>query len=136
MYSISNFYLYNNPSNNKLTWIPWDNNEAFQFGKQGGALSLSLSEVGSNWPLIRYLMDQPGYKQKYKTYLQQFIDNVFIPSEMSTVYTKYYYLLQNYAYSEESGYTFINSNSEFDQAAETLKTHAQTRNNAALSYLL
>ena len=33
-----NYYLYNNPQNNQLTWIPWDNNEALQTGKQGGAI--------------------------------------------------------------------------------------------------
>lgn len=46
-----NYYLYNNPESGKLEWIPWDNNEALQDGKMGGALSLSLSEVGVNWPL-------------------------------------------------------------------------------------
>ncbi|MDA3823748.1 MAG: CotH kinase family protein, partial [Bacteroidales bacterium] len=50
-----NYYLYNNPDNGLLTWIPWDNNEALQSGKQKGALSLSLDEVGSTWPLIRYI---------------------------------------------------------------------------------
>lgn len=30
-----NYYLYNNPENSLLTWIPWDNNEALQDGKMG-----------------------------------------------------------------------------------------------------
>lgn len=54
-----NYYLYNNPANGLLTWIPWDNNEAFQTGKQGGALSFSMSEVGTGWPLIKYIIEQP-----------------------------------------------------------------------------
>jgi len=40
-----NYFLYNNPENSKLTWIPWDNNEAFQDGKQGGALALDFSNL-------------------------------------------------------------------------------------------
>ena len=28
-----NYYLYNNSDTSKLTWIPWDNNEALQDGK-------------------------------------------------------------------------------------------------------
>ncbi len=32
-----NYYLYNNPDNNELTWIPWDNNEALQEGNMGGS---------------------------------------------------------------------------------------------------
>ena len=130
-----NYYLYNNPENNLLTWIPWDNNEALQYGKQGGALSLSLSEVGSNWPLIRYLIDQTEYKAVYESYLQEFIEEVFIPANMTSSYAEYYELIKEYAYEEESGYTFIRYDSEFDQAVEALKTHVQTRNDAVNSYL-
>jgi len=130
-----NYYLYNNPENSLLTWIPWDNNEAFQFGKQGGALSFSMSEIGNNWPLIRYLIDQAEYEQIYENYMQEFIDEIFIPANMITRYSTYYDLLKEYAYAEETGYTFINSNSQFDQAVETLKTHVQSRNDAVNSYL-
>lgn len=130
-----NYYLYDNPENNLLTWIPWDNNEALQFGKQGGALSLSLSEVGSNWPLISYLIDQSEYETIYKTYLQKFINEVFIPTDMISSYSSYYELLKEYAYAEEPGYTFIRNDAEFDQAVETLKTHTQSRNDAVNSYL-
>ena len=70
-----NYYLYNNPANGKLSWIPWDNNEALYEGKRGGALSISLNEVTNNWPLIRYLLDIPEYREDYKLYLQQFIDD-------------------------------------------------------------
>lgn len=130
-----NYYLYNNPSNSKLTWIPWDNNEALQEGKQGGALSLELNEVSNNWPLIRYLMDDDEYEELYKTYVSQFIEEVFIPSDMVNTYSNYYDLLKDFAYSEEPGYTFINYDSEFDQAVNTLRSHVQTRNDAANSYL-
>ena len=118
-----------------LTWIPWDNNEAFQIGKQEGALSLSLSEVTSSWPLISYIIDQPEYETVYKTYLQQFIDEVFIPSDMINTYSTYYELIKDYAYAEESGYTYIDYASQFDSAVETLKSHVQSRNDAVNSYL-
>jgi hypothetical protein len=130
-----NYYLYNNPDNNKLTWIPWDNNEALQDGKMGGALSLPLNDVGTNWPLIRYLMDVDDYEQIYRDYVLQFVEEVFVPETMILKYENYYELLKDDAYDEESGYTFINGNSDFDQAVEELKTHVQSRNNAAMSYL-
>src|SRR5210317_2360607 len=104
-----NYYLYNNPEDGLLTWIPWDNNEAFQTGKQGGALSLSMDEVGNNWPIISYLIDQPEYEATYEAYLQKFIDEVFIPAELISTYSSYYNLIKEYAYAEESGYTFIRS---------------------------
>ncbi|WP_372650950.1 CotH kinase family protein [Draconibacterium sp.] len=130
-----NYYLYNNPVNSLLTWIPWDNNEAFQEGKRYGTLSLSMSEVSSSWPLIKYIIAQPEYEAIYEGYLQQFIDEVFSPSEMISTYSTYYDLIKEYVYAEESGYSFLSSDSQFDSAVETLKTHAQTRNNVVESYL-
>lgn len=130
-----NYFLYNNPENSLLTWIPWDNNEAFQYGKQSGALGISLSSVSSSWPLISYLDDIDEYKEIYKAYLQQFIDEVFIPSDMISTYTSYYNLLKEYAYAEKSGYTYIYSDSYFDSAVSTLKTHVQTRNDVVDNYL-
>jgi spore coat protein H len=35
-----NYYLYNHPTNG-MSWIPWDNNEAFEEGKQGGRCLLN-----------------------------------------------------------------------------------------------
>lgn len=129
-----NYYLYNNPENNLLTWIPWDNNEAFQDTKLG-ALSLGLTEISSNWPLIRYIIDQEEYNQKYEEYLQEFVDGVFDPDKMSALYTEYYNLLKEYAYAEETGYTFIYYDSNFDNAVETLKSHASSRYDAVTSFL-
>ena len=130
-----NYYLYNNPDNGLLTWIPWDNNEAFQEGNNGGALSLSMSEVGSDWPLINYIIAQPEYEATYKAFLQKFITEVFVPTNMINTYTAYHELLKEYAYVEQSGCTFISSDAAFDNAIETLKTHVQSRNDAVNSYL-
>lgn len=129
-----NYYLYNNPENSLLTWIPWDNNEAFD-GGDGDPLSLSLSEVGSDWPLISYLIDQDDYTGEYENYLQEFIDDVFVVSDMQDTYSSYYDLLKDYAYAEESGYTFLESDSDFDYAVSKLKSHVSTRNSAVESYL-
>ena len=130
-----NYYLYNNPETNKIDWIPWDNNEAFQAGKLGGALSLYLDEVGNDWPLIRYIMDDAGYEAKYQTYLQQFTDEVFTTDKMNELYTTYSALVKDYVYAEEYNYSFLNSTSDFDMAVEELKTHCVNRNSAVQQYL-
>ncbi len=130
-----NYYLYNNPSTQKLTWIPWDGNESLQDGKQGGALSLSLNEVGNNWPLISYLMDVEEYQTQYESYLRQFADEVFTVSKMQSLYDEYYNLLKDYAYAEESGYSFLNSNSDFDNGINTLKSHVASRRSQLSTYL-
>ncbi|WP_372755560.1 CotH kinase family protein [Labilibaculum sp.] len=130
-----NYFLYNDSTTNQLTWIPWDNNEAFQSGKQSSALSFSMNEVSSSWPLIKYLINIDEYEEIYEGYLYQFVNEVFASSEMSTTYSSYYNLLKDYAYAEESGYTYLESDSDFDSAVSTLKSHAKTRNSAVTSYL-
>ena len=118
-----------------MNWIPWDNNESLKMGKESGAISLSLSEVGEDWPLIRCLIDDSEYKQIYEAYMFQFINEVFTSDKMLEIYTNYYNLLKEYAYVEEPGYTFLRSDRSFDSAVNTLKSHVQNRIQAVESYL-
>lgn len=132
-----NYYLYNNPKDNKITWIPWDNNEALQSGKQGGAVSISCSEVSSSWPLIRYLLDDTVYSEKYKAYLSQVINSAFEPSTMTTKYQYYSNLIREYAIGtngEQSGYTFLESNGDFDSAISYLISHVSSRQSVVQNY--
>ncbi len=119
-----NYYLYNNPSTNLLTWIPWDNNEALQAGTgEKEPLSYrSLSSVGSSWPLIYYVILMSDYEQKYKDYMKEFITTVFTSDKMTATYTEYQSLLQSYV-SLDSEVT----SSQFSSAVSALKTHASSR---------
>ncbi|MBD0777895.1 CotH kinase family protein [Maribacter sp. ANRC-HE7] len=131
-----NYYLYNNPDNNLLTWIPWDNNEALQGGKLGGSLSLDFSDLSSTtWPLIGYLYQDEVYKAKYDAYVQAVVDGPFETSYIQGVYDTYSSLVEPYATSEVDGYTFLNSSSSFYSAISTLKSHASSRASAVNSYL-
>lgn len=129
-----NYYIYTDPEDGKIKWIPWDNNEAFQSGNDAIEVN-EMTSVSSSWPLISYIFDIAEYEATYKTYLQEFIDEVFIVADMQALYTEYYYLLKDYAYAEESGRTFITYDSEFDSAVSTLKTHVQSRNTVVNNYL-
>jgi len=106
-----NYYLYGDPGDDaRLHWIPWDHNETFKDG--GGVkqpLPLDMASVGDDWPLIRYLLDDEGYRLKYKAYLLQFVQDVFIPDAMILQYSMYYDMLKEYAYGEEPPYTFLGS---------------------------
>ena len=130
-----NYYLYNNPATNLLTWIPWDNNEALGEGKQGGTLSFSMDEIDDSWPLIRYLMDDSEYKTIYENYLDEFVNGVFASSKLTETYDTYYNLIKSYAYDEVSGYTFLSYSGEFDAEVDALKSHVQDRNNLVIDYL-
>ena len=131
-----NYFLYNNPATNKLTWIPWDNNESLQTGKQGGSHALNFSGLNANdWPLIGYLYQDEVYKAKYDTYVQETINGAFNETSIQALYTSYAALIEQYAISELSGFTFLNNSSDFQSAVSELKSHVISRNTAAKNYL-
>ncbi|MDC0178116.1 CotH kinase family protein [Polaribacter sp.] len=131
-----NYFIYNDPETSKLTWIPWDNNEAFQTGKQGGSYPLNFSGLNtSEWPLIGYLYQDDVYKAKYDAYVEEVINGAFNETIIQALYTTYAALIEEYATSEVSGYTFLNNSSEFQSAVTTLKAHATSRKAAVAEYL-
>ena len=131
-----NYFLYNNPDSSKLTWITWDNNESLQAGKMQGSLPLDFSGLNaSDWPLIGYLYQDAVYKAKYDTYIKEVIDGAFNESSIQNLYTTYAALIETYATTEVTGYTFLNSSSDFQIAISQLKTHATSRKKAVEDYL-
>lgn len=131
-----NYYLYNDPNTSKLTWIPWDNNEALQFGKMGGSLALDFSGLNtSEWPLIGYLYADDVYKAQYDTYVQEIVNDTFNVSNIQSQYATYSALIEPYATSEITGYTFLNNSSEFQIAINELNSHVVSRNTAVSNYL-
>lgn len=131
-----NYFLYVNPKSNKFEWIPWDNNEALQFGKMQGSLNLDFSNLQSNsWPLIEFLYNDPVYKAKYDAYLNNVVEIAFNADEISSVYDRYASLINDYATTEQRGYSFLSNSNEFQQAISTLKSHAASRKQAIQNYL-
>ena len=136
---IHNYYLYNNPENGKLTWIPWDNNEALQDGKMGGALALDFSNLNStSWPLIAKIYADETYKAIYDEYVQDTINNAFNSTNIQSTYDSYASIIEPYAVIERDGYSFLNTSNistDFTNAIDTIKAHATTRTTVAESYL-
>ena len=131
-----NYYLYNDPDNLKLTWIPWDMNEALQEGKMGGALELSFSNIQTgSWPLIEYLYADDVYRAKYDAYVEDTMNDFFEENRMRAIYDAYFELIEPYATSEIQGYTFLNYEGEFYQAMSELHQHLISRGVAAANYL-
>lgn len=130
-----NYYLYNNPDNSLLTWIPWDNNESLQEGKMGGSLNLNFSDLSGDWPLIEYLYEDDVYKATYDAYVKATVEGPFETSYIQSVYDTYANLVEPYATTEIDGYTFLNGSSSFYSAVSTLKSHAASRNTAVNNYL-
>lgn len=139
-----NHYLYNAPAG-KLTWIPWDFNMSMTTSSGGGnggggmtAVSLSMTEVSSTWPLLRYVADDATYYARYKTYVKEFKENVFIPTQINALFDKYHNLIQPYVTGtepEQTGYSNLTSKTSFDTDLTTLKSHVVTRNAAVETFL-
>ena len=131
-----NYYLYNNPETGQLVWIPWDNNESL---KSGGGLKasqeLDLRGAGSEWPLISYLRDDPVYYQRYLSYLESFLNDVFTLEEMADTYQYYHELISPYVLDEGQGFTQINSTQSFDRSVNDLIQHTRERITAAENFL-
>ena len=146
-----NFYLYNH-SVNKLTWIPWDHNEAMTGspgitgtisggGQPGGVhtgLSLSMNEITTNWPLIRYIADDPVYLNKYKDYLRWFRDSVFTETSINELIDKYFIMISPYAVGingELPKHTYLSNSSSFTIARTDLKSHVVKRRTLITTYV-
>lgn len=130
-----NYYLYHDPSDDLLKWIPWDNNEAFQDGKMT-TYNLAYDGISAiDWPLIPYILGQANYEQQYKNYISDFINGAFEPSKMQTQYNANKLLIESYVEAESSPYSFVNNSSEFESAVNALISHCSSRYSTALSYV-
>ncbi|MCP4631322.1 MAG: spore coat protein [candidate division Zixibacteria bacterium] len=133
-----NYYLYHNPIDDLFKWIPWDNNEAIEEGKQGGALSISLTETSNTWPLIRYLLDNEFYQLKYVAYVEETINGAFEPSKMIARYQELRNLVEPYVIGDDGeidGHTFLSSSSDFAAEHAYLISHVSNRNAVAQEYI-
>lgn len=150
-----NYYLYTDPESGLINWIPWDNNMALQSGRggKGGAVpegrnggaanpqqpgapgqsapSISLDEIGENWPMIRNLLDDEVYAQQYALAVENLITNVFTTEKMSAVYDTYAALIEAFIKEENSEVGIT----RFTDAVTTLKQHTAERVSLANEYL-
>jgi len=89
----------------------------------------------SNWPLIGYLYQDEVYRAAYDDYVEEVIEGPFSVSHIQAQYSNYAAMIEPYATSEVSGYTFLNSSADFQSAVSILKSQVAARVAAANSYL-
>lgn len=131
-----NFYLYTDPTNGRIVWIPWDNNLALNSGKR--TPSLDLGNVGEKWPLIHYLADDPVYYAQYLEYLEMVVTTSFEPMKMEETYRYYHALIEPYVTGpdgEQAGYTHLKNAGAFDASLDALIDHAYDRHDAVMDFL-
>jgi hypothetical protein len=131
-----NYYLYNDPASGRLEWISWDHNEAMSTGMTdrggrgpgGRTVSLDKVEVNDNWPLIRYLLDDPVYYALYLDYLAETVAGPFDPDHMAETYQAMADLIAPYAIADVG-------EAEFDAAVQQLIEHAYQRAESVEEFL-
>jgi len=131
-----NYYLYHDPDSGQLEWISWDHNMAMSAGMPGRggrglgdrSASLDKAEVNDNWPLIRYLLDDPVYYALYLDYLEETIEGPFEPDDMAQKYRTWSALIEPYAIADVG-------EEAFDGAVQELIDHAYERVDAVEAFL-
>jgi spore coat protein CotH len=131
-----NYYLYHDPTTDQIIWIPWDNNEALSSGRgRRNVTSLAMDEVGDDWPLIRYLLDDEVYYVQYVAYVDAVINTAFEPAKMETTYRELAALIEPYVLSENAEHTHLQSEADFYAAIEELVEHAYARYDEAAEFV-
>jgi len=141
-----NFYLYHDPDTGLLNWISWDHNQVLA-GVGAGApaappapggrpaprgpgrtVTLDRDDIGANWPLIRYLLDDPVYCERYAGYIEEAIAGPFDPETLERECRDMAKLIAPYA-AAESG------RAAFDSAVQQLIDRIYERNKAAAAFV-
>ncbi|WP_438011746.1 CotH kinase family protein [Sorangium sp. So ce321] len=139
-----NYYLYSDPSKNgQITWIPWDHTFAFTDTETPGstpmaALPLSMDEVSEQWPLIRYLLDDPVYLEVYRDYVAQAAAEEYEPAATEAWFQAAHDLIAPYVVGPEGeieGHTHLASPADFDAGLAALIAHAKGRPADVAEYL-
>lgn len=110
------------------------------FGPPGrpASVDLSLQKVGAEWPLIRYLADDPVYFEIYQKHVKEFTKNHFTISKMNDILKKYTLLIQPYvtgAEPEQEGYTNLSNKDAFATELAALNKLVVARNKAVSEFL-
>jgi len=111
-----NYYLYSVPNDSgRLVWIPWDHNMSLAYYPKG-ALSLRLDEVAENWPLIRYIIDDPVYGAEYRQQLAATLQGPLEATQFEARALALHELIAPYVQQEQAPYTQLESYADFEQS--------------------
>ncbi|MDP2306033.1 MAG: CotH kinase family protein [Pseudomonadota bacterium] len=117
-----NYYLYGAAADGgRFTWIPWDHNEALADWPAANEDPL-LSQIDEGWPLIRLLLDDPVYLERYELFLLEALEGAYAEEPFEARVHALAELLRPVLYGgegEPADSTFLGSEEEFDAAVES-----------------
>jgi len=113
-----NYYLYAHPGEGgRLHWITWDHDRAMQDGMR--TVSLTHDEVDATWPLIRYLLDDPIYREAYARHALEVVQGPLSPEKLQARLSEEHALIAPWVVGENAereGFTFLSSPQAFQDA--------------------
>lgn len=131
-----NFYLYHDPFLDHLVWIPWDHNEAFWTGNpMSPALDLGFEDVGDDWPLIRYLIDNDHYNEIFRKEVADFINGPFQLDRLIPLLEKHLAIAEQYVHREQLPFTCLGEPENFPIQRNAILDHARKRYQDAVDFL-
>jgi hypothetical protein len=115
-----NYYLYGDPTaGGRLVWFPWDLNESLTPASRSRCSpeSVLLDEVGNEWPLIRFLLDDTHYRGIYRDELARAVEGAIPAAASRDRVERLHSLIAPYVIGPESvetaPYTFLRRAEEF-----------------------
>ena len=140
-----NYYVYGDPANGgRLTWFPWDLNEAMLSrgpGSSSVSSSIMMDMVDDAWPMIRFLLDDEVYREIYKDEVRAVLDGAFATAAVHERMDRYHAMITPYVVgpeaTEAAPYTQLDRSSAFENALidsrDGLKNHVEDRHAEAWS---
>jgi spore coat protein H len=135
---VSNFTLYN-MANRKLTWIPSGFNYSLKLPPVSTnpnipdtdtQIDLTWKKTSEVYPLIRYIMDDPSYFEKYKKHVEEFNKNYFSNGKLEALIDKNHNLIAPFiigAEMEVKPYSHLAKSSDFDKGKIDIKSFLVTQ---------
>lgn len=135
-----NYYLYTNPGDGRINWIPWDHNESLTMTGSREALEFDFNNMENpdSWPLINFIYNDEVYHAKYIQYINEFVQTVFTPENVQGIINDYASMIEEYTIGQngESGdYTFLVSDSDWTEAVAELNDYITERHDAANEFV-
>ena len=124
-----NYYLYGDPSQNgRLVWISWDHNMTWTPGR--GRTSIVPDNAPERWPLLRFLIADPVYRERYLQLLDEFAGGVYEKAAFDARARALHALVAPFvvgAEGERAPYTLLRSAGAFTSGIDALITTADAR---------
>ncbi|MGC4114733.1 MAG: CotH kinase family protein [Myxococcales bacterium] len=105
-----NYFLYGDPTQGgRLVYVPWDLNESLARHEScANAGSVTLDQIGAEWPLVQYVLADAVYRAEYCKDLQVVLDKALVVDTLTATISGYHSLIAPYVSGPEATEVYPN----------------------------